>query len=101
MAPKTLKIGDPAPDFSLPDHSGTIISMKELRGSWVVPYCYPKDNTSGCTAGAVDFTTLAVRFKKLGAVIIGISPNSGESHARFIERHGIGITLLSDTGNMS
>jgi len=98
MAPKILKPGDPAPEFTLPDHAGTMTSLKEMRGSWIVLYFYPKDNTSGCTAEAVDFTGLAGAFKKLGAVVIGISPDTGESHARFIDKQGLGIILLSDTG---
>lgn len=98
MAPKTLKPGDPAPDFTLPDRAGAMTSLKDMRGSWVVLYFYPKDGTSGCTAEAVDFTALAGTFKKLGAVVVGISPDSGESHAGFIVKHGLGITLLSDTG---
>jgi thioredoxin-dependent peroxiredoxin len=98
MAQKKLKPGDPAPDFTLPDRDGTMVSLKDLRGSWVVLYFYPKDNTSGCTAEAVDFTALAGRFKKLGATVVGVSPDSSESHSRFIEKHGLGITLLSDAG---
>jgi peroxiredoxin Q/BCP len=98
MARKTLKPGDQAPEFTLPDHTGTMVSLSELRGSWVVLYFYPKDNTSGCTAEAVDFTEQSARFKKLGAAVVGISPDSSESHARFIDKHGLGITLLSDTG---
>jgi thioredoxin-dependent peroxiredoxin len=97
MTRKILKPGDPAPDFTLPDHTGTMISLKDLRGSWVILYFYPKDNTPGCTMEAVDFTTLSGIFKKHGALIIGISPDSGESHGRFIGRHGLGVTLLSDT----
>jgi len=98
MAPKTLKTGDTAPEFTLPDHAGTLTSLDDMRGSWVVLYFYPKDNTSGCTAEAVDFTALAGKFKKLGAIVIGISPDPGESHARFIDKHGLGVILLSDTG---
>ena len=75
MAPKTLKTGDTAPEFTLPDHAGTLTSLDDMRGSWVVLYFYPKDNTSGCTAEAVDFTALAGKFKKLGAIVIGISPD--------------------------
>ena len=97
MARKTLAPGDPAPEFTLPDGEGAMVSLKDLRGSWVVLYFYPRDDTSGCTLEAVDFTAQAGTFKKLGAAIIGISPDSIESHARFTEKHGLGITLLSDT----
>jgi len=97
MARKTLAPGDPAPEFTLPDGEGGMVSLKDLRGSWVVLYFYPRDDTSGCTLEAVDFTAQAGTFKKLGAAIIGISPDSIESHARFTEKHGLGITLLSDT----
>ena len=98
MARKSIAPGDPAPEFTLPDKEGTMVSLKGLRGSWVVLYFYPKDDTPGCTLEAIDFTAQAGAFKKLGAEVIGVSPDSTTSHASFCEKHGLGITLLSDTG---
>ena len=92
-----LKKGDAAPDFCLHNHEGKPICLKDFRGSWIVLYFYPKDNTSGCTKEALEFTELRSRFEGMGAVIIGISPDSVESHRKFREKHALTITLLSDT----
>jgi thioredoxin-dependent peroxiredoxin len=91
-----LQIGNHAPDFSLPDSTGSQKTLSALRGKWVVLYFYPKDNTSGCTREAIEFTGEVSSFKKLGATIIGISPDSSQSHAGFIAKHGLHIELLSD-----
>jgi thioredoxin-dependent peroxiredoxin len=98
MAASKTRTGAKAPDFTLPDADGNRVSLKEHRGSWVLLYFYPRDNTSGCTTEAVDFTSRLRDFKALGAEVIGISPDSAESHRKFIDKHGLGITLLSDTG---
>jgi len=97
MAQKKLAVGSKAPDFSIPDATGNMVSLKSFRGSWLVLYFYPRDNTSGCTLEAVDFTGLAHEFKKLKASIVGISPDTVDSHRTFIEKRGLGITLLSDS----
>ncbi len=97
MAQKKLSPGSTAPDFTLPDQDGTLRSLDDFSGSWLVLYFYPKDNTSGCTLEAVDFTTRAGDFKKLNAAVAGISPDSHASHRKFIDKHGLGITLLSDS----
>ncbi|MBP7735777.1 MAG: peroxiredoxin [Spirochaetes bacterium] len=97
MAGKKLTTGSTAPGFTLTDSDGTMISLENFRGSWVVLYFYPKDNTSGCTLEAVDFTSRAGEFKKLNAVILGISPDSEASHRKFIAKNDLGITLLSDS----
>ena len=91
-----VDVGDMAPDFTLPDQNGNSVSLKNFPGKWVVLYFYPKDNTSGCTKEAVDFTALKKDFEALGAEILGVSPDSPERHREFIEKHGLGITLLSD-----
>ena len=91
-----MKEGNEAPDFCLPDHEGKEHCLHEFRGKWIVLYFYPKDNTSGCTREAKDFTAMKGEFEKSGAVIIGISKDSPRSHARFIEKHNLGILLLSD-----
>jgi len=85
-----------APDFCLPDENGKIICLDDYRGKWVVLYFYPKDNTSGCTKEAKDFTQHIEDFKKLNAVVIGISPDSVKSHKKFKEKHDLKVILLSD-----
>jgi thioredoxin-dependent peroxiredoxin len=96
MAMKKFNEGAEAPDFTLPDSEGDEVSLRSLRGSWVVLYFYPRDNTSGCTMEALDFTSRARDFGKLKAKIIGISPDSTVSHGKFMKKVGPGITLLSD-----
>jgi len=91
-----LEPGTEAPDFCLPSDSGTQVCLKELRGKWVVLYFYPKDNTPGCTKEAESFTQLLPEFEKEGAVVLGVSPDSVESHKKFKEKKGLKVTLLSD-----
>lgn len=93
---KTLTVGDPAPDFTLNDKDGTPVTLSDMRGKWVALYFYPRDNTSGCTTEAKDFSTLLPAFEKEDAIIIGISADSELSHARFASKHSLSITLLSD-----
>lgn len=90
--------GKKAPDFELPDAQGKALRLSSLKGHPVVVYFYPKDDTSGCTAEAKDFTCLADDFKQAGAEVIGISPDSPESHAKFADKYGLGVRLLSDEG---
>ena len=91
-----LKIGNKAHDFSLNNQAEEKKSLKEFQGKWVILYFYPKDNTSGCTMEAIEFTALKEEFEKLDAVILGISPDPPKSHRNFIEKKELGITLLSD-----
>jgi thioredoxin-dependent peroxiredoxin len=91
-----LKKGDRAPDFRLSDSNGTEIKLSDFAGYTVVIYFYPKDNTSGCTAEAKDFTALVKEFKKKNTVIIGISADSAVSHKKFEEKHDLKVLLLSD-----
>ncbi len=91
-----LSVGEQAPDFCLPNQDDEIVCLRDLRGKWVVLYFYPKDNTSGCTREAVDFTQYLDEFERLNAVVIGVSPDSTKSHRRFQEKHGLRVTLLSD-----
>lgn len=86
---------DLAPDFELPTEDG-IVRLSELRGKPVVVYFYPKDDTSGCTAEAKDFDALRGAFEEAGAVVVGISPDSVESHAKFRKKHELGLRLASD-----
>jgi len=92
-----LKTGEKAPDFCLPDQNGKEICLKDFKGKWVILYFYPKDNTSGCTREAMGFTEAKKEFEELGAVIIGVSPDSVKSHKNFEQKKGLKIILLSDT----
>ena len=91
-----LSEGKEAPDFCLPDQDEREVCLRNFRGKWVVLYFYPKDNTSGCTREAQDFTEKLEEFEKLGAVILGISPDSPKSHRNFREKKNLRVTLLSD-----
>ncbi|NPB03537.1 MAG: thioredoxin-dependent thiol peroxidase [Thermotogae bacterium] len=91
-----LKVGDRAPDFTLLDEEGKEVRLSDFRGKWVVLYFYPKDNTPGCTTEAKGFSASVDEFEKVGAVILGVSPDSPESHRRFKERRSLKIKLLSD-----
>jgi len=90
--------GQKAPDFCLLDENGDTVCLKDFKGKWVVLYFYPKDNTPGCTKEAQDFSDKLDEFEKLKAVVIGISPDSVESHRRFKEKKGLKVKLLSDEG---
>lgn len=91
-----LKPGDKAPAFKLATDGGGEVSLAGLKGKPFVLYFYPKDNTSGCTREAVDFTLLARKFEKLGVAVVGVSKDSATSHDRFKEKHGLKLTLASD-----
>jgi len=91
-----LEIGEKAPEFVLRDANGKETRLSDFKGKWVVLYFYPKDNTSGCTKEACDFTELLPRFKDTEAIVIGVSPDTPESHKKFAARHNLKILLLSD-----
>jgi peroxiredoxin Q/BCP len=91
-----IQDGDKAPDFELPTESGEAIKLSRLKGRPVVVYFYPKDDTSGCTAEAKDFTRLAPDFKKAGVEVIGISPDSPESHQKFAKKYELKVRLAAD-----
>ena len=91
-----MEVGQKAPEFCLPDQNGQQVCLNDFKGKWVILYFYPKDNTSGCTKEAIDFTELKPEFEKLGAVIIGVSKDSVQSHQKFIQKYDLGIKLLSD-----
>lgn len=88
--------GDKAPDFELTDDSGTPRSLKSYAGKKLVLYFYPKDNTSGCTKEAVEFSSLKREFDKIDTAILAISPDSLASHAKFKRAHDLTIDLGSD-----
>jgi peroxiredoxin Q/BCP len=91
-----VREGDIAPDFALPTDSGEKIKLSQLRGKQVVLYFYPKDDTSGCTVEAKDFSSLAADFRTAKTHIIGVSPDSVESHAKFRKKHGLDVQLAAD-----
>lgn len=89
-------VGDEAPRFCLPDQNGEEICLDRFKGGWLILYFYPRDNTKGCTLEAIDFTSNLEELEILGAVIVGVSPDSVKSHRNFCDKHGLKITLLSD-----
>lgn len=92
-----LYIGDPAPDFELPDQDAKPVCLSErLRHGPVLLYFYPADFTPVCTREACGYRELQPRLEQQGAAVIGISPQDSASHARFRQRHGLPFTLLSD-----
>jgi thioredoxin-dependent peroxiredoxin len=92
----TVNIEELAPDFKLPDQDGKVIALQDLRGKNVVLYFYPKDNTSGCTVEAKDFSCLVDDFASCNTVVIGMSPDGTKSHAKFVIKHDLKVTLVSD-----
>lgn len=88
--------GKQAPDFTLPDASGTPRSLSEFRGKNVILYFYPKDDTPGCTKEACGFRDLHGDFRGLNAVVIGVSPDPAADHQDFVEKYGLPFTLLCD-----
>ena len=94
-----IKVGDQAPDFTLPDRTGKMVRLSEFRGHKpVVLYFYPKDNTPGCTAEARAFRDSYEAFTNAGADVIGVSSDSVARHVGFASQHKLPFTLLSDRG---
>ena len=91
-----LEIGTKAPEFSLPDQNGTVHTLSDYRGKKVILYFYPKDMTGGCTAQACNFRDRYPQIQEKGAVVLGVSKDSVESHKRFEEKHGLPFPLLAD-----
>ena len=93
-----MKLGDQAPDFTLPTDKGDTFHLAEQRGRPVVLYFYPKDDTPGCTAEACAFRDQYADFLDLGAVVVGVSSDSEKSHQKFSQKHGLPFPLLADSG---
>jgi peroxiredoxin Q/BCP len=91
-----VEVGQPSPEFTLPDQSGNAVSLSGLRGSPVVLYFYPKDDTPGCTKEACAFRDAFADYRARGARILGVSPDHSESHARFARKFDLPFTLLAD-----
>ena len=94
--PALPAIGKPAPAFSLPSTEGDTLALKALKGKKVVLYFYPKDDTSGCTKEACAFRDAHPDYRKAGAVILGVSPDSLKSHDKFRGKYELPFTLLAD-----
>jgi peroxiredoxin Q/BCP len=88
--------GSKAPDFTLSADDGSEVTLSELRGRNVVLYFYPKDDTPGCTIQACDFRDAAPRFDGVDAVVLGVSPDSVASHAKFRDKFDVTFPLLAD-----
>lgn len=93
-----LKVGQPAPEFVLPDESGTEHRLTDYRGQWVLLYFYPKDSTPGCTREACQFRDYIVELKSAGVVVFGVSLDDRASHERFSRKLALPFSLLSDVG---
>jgi thioredoxin-dependent peroxiredoxin len=91
-----IDVGAQAPDFTLKTDGDGEVGLRKLRGRTVVLYFYPKDDTSGCTREAIDFTALLDRFGKAGATVVGVSPDSVAKHDRFKAKHELGVVLAAD-----
>jgi len=91
-----LAESQPAPDFSLPDQDGKPVSLSQYRGAPVVLYFYPKDDTPGCTKEACAFRDARADYEALGAKVIGVSPDSPNSHRKFASKYELPFLLLAD-----
>jgi thioredoxin-dependent peroxiredoxin len=91
-----IEAGQPAPTFTLPDQDGRAVSLDDLRGRPVVLYFYPKDDTPGCTTQACGIRDQWSAFEAAGATVLGVSPDTVESHAGFAVKHDLPHTLLAD-----
>ena len=92
----TPKIGQPAPNFKLPDQNGTTLTLNNFRGKWLALYFYPKDDTPGCTEQACKFRDDLHKLKALGANVVGISVDNTTSHAKFAREYNLPFPLLTD-----
>lgn len=93
---KTPTEGAKAPPFTLDTDSGGQVSLKDFAGQKLVLYFYPKDDTSGCTKEAIDFTAAIAQFKKAGAAVVGVSKDTVAAHDKFKQKHNLKVQLASD-----
>jgi peroxiredoxin Q/BCP len=94
----TLKAGDPAPDINAPDQDGNMVRLSDYRGSKVILYFYPKDDTPGCTAEACNLRDHYTLLRKMGFHILGVSADDASSHKKFIEKYVLPFPLIPDKG---
>ncbi len=90
-----IDVGSPFPEFSLSDQTGSTVSLDTLKGSKSVVYFYPKDDTSGCTVEACEFRDALPSIS--GVRVVGVSPDSAKSHAKFVDKYSLTFTLVADT----
>ncbi len=91
-----MDINDKAPEFTLPDQNGENVTLKDLRGKYVVLYFYPRADTPGCTIEACEFRDSYKKVEKTGAVVLGVSPDTPKALKKFEEKYGLPFTLLGD-----
>jgi len=91
-----MDVNDKAPEFTLPDQNGDEISLKDLRGKWIVLYFYPRADTPGCTIEACKFRDSYSKIQKTGAVLLGISPDTSKAQKKFEEKFSLPFPLLAD-----
>jgi thioredoxin-dependent peroxiredoxin len=91
-----IEAGQPAPDFTLSDQDGQTITLSQFRGTPVVLYFYPKDDTPGCTKQACAFRDARVDYEAAGAKVIGVSPDNPASHRKFTDKYQLSFTLVAD-----
>ena len=94
--PKQLQVGDPAPAIELHDQEGELRTLADHRGTWVLVYFYPKDDTPGCTVEACTLRDASADFAKLGIAVLGISADTTASHRKFADKFGLPFKLLAD-----
>jgi peroxiredoxin Q/BCP len=93
-----LAVGEPAPDFALPDAEGNLYSLETLKGQRVVLYFYPRDNTPGCTKEACGFRDAYAAYQDKGVTVLGVSADDAKSHAKFTAKYNLPFPLLIDEG---
>ena len=94
--PTQPAVGSSAPEFNLTSNDGSQVSLKDFKGKWVVLYFYPKDFTSGCTLEAQNFQRDLTKYQNAGAIILGVSVDSAQSHKDFCAKEGLNFKLLAD-----
>jgi thioredoxin-dependent peroxiredoxin len=97
LAGEFPEVGKKAPAFKLKNDQGSVASIDDFRGKWVVLYFYPKDFTSGCTLQARNFQRDLEQYEKKNALVVGVSVDTAESHKEFCAKEGLAFRLLSDT----
>lgn len=96
VPPIELHVGNKAPDFDLPRDGGGHLRLADFAGKPLVLFFYPKDDTTACTAESISFTAFAGDFKRVGAAVLGISPDTVKSHDKFVKKHALSVPLASD-----
>jgi thioredoxin-dependent peroxiredoxin len=91
-----VEVGDPAPDFTLTSDADEAVTLSSFKGSPVILYFYPRDDTPGCTLQACDIRDAWSEFEERGAVVLGVSPDPPSSHAKFRDKYSLPFTLLAD-----